>query len=182
MAEFPSVCWVRAGSFPHRRGLCEVTVNRDVVEFEADDPAECGQRLVAQLIEDPSVDRFVAPSARVMSDTWRSRIASMSTQEAPVVSRIINPRNRADQRSGAVTPERIFGWLVRQERLDGLPQGITTSGSSARMMGPAIHRLLGWFALGIKPEPTPQPVDSPITATYRRAPLRQQSSQATRVR
>lgn len=50
----------------------------------------------------------------------------------------------------------------------------TTSGSKARMMRPAIHRLLGWVALGIKPEPTLQPVDSPNTEhtfdTYPRAP------------
>jgi hypothetical protein len=69
-------------------------VDRDVIQVEPDDPVERRERSVLSASNTPASIHSSRRARSVVSDTWRSRIASMSTHDAPVTSRIRIPRKQ----------------------------------------------------------------------------------------
>jgi hypothetical protein len=69
-------------------------VDRDVIQVEPNDPVERRERFSLERIEHPASIHSSRRARSVVSGTWRSRIASMSTHDAPVTSRIRIPRKQ----------------------------------------------------------------------------------------
>lgn len=70
----------------------ERPVDTDLADVAADDPVQRQQTLCCELVEHASVDPLVATGAQAVSDTRRSKRASMLTHEEPVVRRIMIPQ------------------------------------------------------------------------------------------
>lgn len=167
-AELRPICGVLAGAFAAVGGLVQAAIDGDLAQVETDDPAERRHRLSVDLVEDASVDPFVAAGTQRVSETLKSRMASMSCHDDPVVNRIKIPWKHSRSEtlgrwhpSGCDRGGESSGSMVCQT-------ASWTSRSRARRMCGDLPGRRCWIALDMKIEPTSRPVDGHHPPAYPR--------------
>ena len=163
---------VRPGALAAVGSLVQRAVEGHVVEVEADDPVECGERRVLELVEHPGIDPLVASGSQgrvgdlVVEDRFDvhpRRPGHEPDEQTPQAQPVRDPRPMAAE---PVRP--IRRW---KQRLDRCPDGIEHLGLERAHDVGDLHLVVGlWYAPGINTGPRQRQVDGQLSAS-RAAPL-----------